>query len=100
MGVDYTANFGIGVRVIRKEVEDDDFGSWLDDKLDGWAYEYISVGCEMYSDEENDLYVILKDPFRHGYNLGATVEEFLAFLRLNDIEYDGKVDVVGGLLID
>jgi len=104
MGVDYNGNYGIGVKVIRKEFEEgheyyEDFLTWLDEQLEGWAYEYFEVGEGSYTGEEDDIYVVFKNPFKNGYNLEASVEEMLAFLRIQGIEYVGKVDVVGGLRI-
>ena len=74
-------NFGVGVKVKNISCED------LDDKLDGWAFEWFQVG--------KDLYVVLKNPFYHGYDLEATVGQFYAFLQVNEIEYESEVDLIG-----
>ena len=49
MGVDYTANYGIGVNIYEKEFEEDsdyasDFISYLDDILEDTNYYYFEVG--------------------------------------------------------
>ena len=76
-------NFGVGVKVKNISRED------LDDKLDGWAFEWFQAG--------KDLFAVLKNPFYHGYDLEATVEEFYAFLRVNEIEYEGERNRIGVL---
>ena len=104
MGVYYNGNYGIGVRVVRKDFDKnheyyEDFLGWLDEQLEGWAYEYFEVGKSTYQGGEDDVFVVFKNPFKNGYNLEASVEEMLAFLRIQGIEYVGNVDVVGGLRI-
>lgn len=105
MGVDYSANFGIGFKLVRKEFEEGhefegDFHGYIDHKLEGTVYGYFSVGSEMYTDDENDFYVILDNPFENGIDgLRQKTNELIDFLDGNDIEYDGEIDVVGGLEI-
>jgi len=104
MSVDYRGNYGIGIQVVRQEFEEgheyyEDFLGWLDEQLDGYAYDYFEVGESTYVGGEDEIYVSFKDPFRNGYDLEASVDELLAFLKINKIEYIGKVDVVGGLRI-
>lgn len=64
MGVDYTGNYGIGVKVIRKEFPEDsdyfeEFNSYLDDMLENTSYYYFEVG-DSY-DEETDFYICISN---------------------------------------
>lgn len=105
MGVDYNANFGIGVQVIRKDFDEDseyyeDFLGWIDEQLEGSEYSYFETGSSMYGGEENDVYVVLDEPFSEGLDLTKKAEDLKSFLQSKEIEYEGEVDIVGGLLID
>mgnify|MGYP001546892265 FL=1 len=103
MGVDYTGNYGIGVNIYEKEFEEDsdyasDFISYLDDILEDTNYYYFEVGHANYGGDSNDIYVCIDNPFENGYcSLEEKASDLLAFLTKNKIEYEGIVDVVGGL---
>lgn len=66
MGVDYSANYGIGFKVEATarlyDREDDDFilQEYLEETLSD-DYRYFEVGDGSYTGEENDVYVIFRD---------------------------------------
>ena len=103
MGVDYTGNYGIGVNIYEKEFEEGsdyegDFISYLEDILEGTDYSYFEVGHANYGGDINDIYVCIDNPFKNGYcGLEDKASTLLTFLAKNEIEYEGVVDVVGGL---
>lgn len=107
MGVDYDANYGIGVRVFEKEFEEgheweNDFLGYLDDILDEAVdkYSYFEVGSDSYGGDPNDFYVIIDEPFSDGFcGLEEKAKKLLEYLEKNEIEWDGEVDIVGGLNI-
>ena len=105
MGVDYTGNYGIGVKIFTPDLDEDedydgDYLSWVDDVLEGTDYYYFEVGSSNYSGGENDIYVIINSPFENGYcGLEEKANTLIQFLQDKNIEFDGKVDVVGGLNI-
>lgn len=105
MGVDYNGNYGVGVQINKKEFEEDsdyygDFRGYLDDILEGTNYYYFEVGEEMYTGEKNEIYVCISQVFSDGYNIAEKALDLYSFLSENNIEYIGKIDEVGGLLVD
>jgi len=105
MGVDYTGNYGIGVKVLKKEFEEEseyyeDFNTYLDDILENTNYYYFEVGEGSYTGEDNDFYICISNPFEDGLNIKDKVFAFYSFLRENNIEFEGEFNEVGGLLID
>ena len=103
MGVDYEANYGIGVEVSDlcfDELDYDDVHEYLYDKLKGSEYKHIEEGEETYTDYANTHYIVIPNPFEQGVDgLVSKIEKFYRFLKIKDIAYTGKVDVVGGLHI-
>jgi len=103
MGVDHQSNYGIGVLIKRKEFEEgheyeDDFLTYLDDLLQDSSYEYFEVGEGSYTGEENDIYVVIKNPFENGYSgLNHKIDLLYKFLKEKEIEFDNEVDLVGGM---
>lgn len=103
MGVDYTANYGFGVKIIRNEEED--FLDWLDEKLeDTEGIAYFEVGDECYSGNENEIYVCInvEDEIakqnRYEFLSGAA-DELMEILTEKGIEFEGVPNIVGGLNI-
>lgn len=104
MGVDYTGNYGVGIKIQLPIFDEEheyyeDEESWLDQIL-GEEYSYFDIGAGSYTGEENEFYVCLKNPFKDGYNITEKVERLKTFLSENGIKSFGEVDEVGGLLID
>ena len=105
MGVDYSGHYGIGIKIILPEFDEDNewFGdelSWLDEILENIGYFYFEIGDENITDEKNDLYLCINNPFEDGYcALEEKADKLMQFLLENKIEFEGKIDVVGGLEI-
>lgn len=101
MGVDYTANYGIGFKIKMPSYEeleemDLDTDSYLSEVLPPNC-SYFEVGSGNYSGKMNDYYVILDDD-----NLDEGLLERCEKLRNGLIteeliEADGQASVVGGL---
>ncbi len=96
MGVDYNANFGIGFKVNIPDCED--VYEKLKEIPEG--YGYFLVGDGSYTGKEDDIYIVIKDIFKDGYE---GIEQKGEILRkaISDmgIEVEGKLDIVGGLRI-
>ena len=73
MGVDYSANYGIGIKIKSIDFEDENLdkeiaelecmSELLYDKIKNEKYTYFEVGSEDYGGEENDFYIIIRNPF-------------------------------------
>ena len=99
MGVDYSSQFGIGVKIFFEE--DFDYIEFLEERLKGSGFEYIEVGEAMYIGGINDFYILIKNPFENGLKgLENKCKELMEFLDKNKISFEGEIDVVGGLLVD
>ena len=105
MGVDYRANYGIGVKLENLDFDklDSDYMEEYLDNLpepEGIDVEYFEVGEGSYSGEDNDFYLCIKNPMNEGVKvLKNKIDLFGNYLRRNNIKYIGKVDCVGGLNI-
>lgn len=103
MGVDYTANYGFGVKIIKNDEED--FLYWLDQKLeDTEGINYFEVGSESYGGDENDIYVVIdvEDQIdkQNGYEfLNRIADELINILKEKGIDFEGVPNIVGGLNI-
>lgn len=104
MGVDYSARFGIGLEVSDitvvnfRYMKDVCFDDFLEDLTVASKYRYIKWGGAY----DNDIHyaVILKDPFREGFDIDGKVKEFSIWLEANNIDYeDNRIGLVGGLYI-
>ncbi|MDV3768145.1 hypothetical protein CMU26_01125 [Elizabethkingia anophelis] len=101
MGVDYIANRGVGFKVNRKELEEDDFcfEEYLDETLEGSGYKYFSVGSGAYTGKQNDLYVVLSD-FLPLESLKERLDELKNYLlSIGIIDEDAEYDLVGGVCV-
>lgn len=103
MGVDYSANYGIGFRVEASaqllDREDDELylQEYLDEELSD-EYRYFEVGSGNYTGKDNDVYVIFRD--RSGLAPLENYKERLEALRkhLEDILLEvSEEGLVGGL---
>ena len=99
MGVDYSGNYGVGIKIIIPNQEEIDDITFVDDLLEGTDFEYFEVGSSNYTGGVNDFYVCIVDPFKDGYDIRDKVEKLLQFLSFSGVEAEGKVDQVGGLNI-
>jgi len=105
MGVDYTGNFGIGFKIDNNIDFDEDprfcdydcMTEYIEDKIHE-DYNFFEVGNGAYTGEEDDFYVVLKNPFKNGCNLikaKGDLREYIA-LELN-LDIDGDFDCFGGI---
>ncbi len=105
MGVSYSANYGIGIQVKRKEFSEEDeyygdFVWYVDDLLVDTEYDYFEVGDGNYTGKEDEIFICIEEPFEHGFCAAEKeAEKLITFLEKNEIEYIGKVGLVGGLRI-
>lgn len=97
MGVDYSAHYGIGIKIQTFEIEDKfDF---LDENLNE-KYTWFETGEGSYTGEENEFYVILKDDSNLlEINLSVEKVKLLNHLKEIGIETIGEFGIVGGLEI-
>lgn len=103
MGVDYSANYGIGVRVLEPE-NCEDFIEYVDDlsciKVDGIEMEYFEIGDGSYTGEENDVILCIRDAdVTDLADLENKINIFKEFLKSNKVETDGEISLRGGLNI-
>ncbi|OBS12813.1 hypothetical protein ATE49_15365 [Elizabethkingia miricola] len=100
MGVDYSANKGIGFMVNHNEFEDNedfDIREYLEEVLRGTGYQYFEVGEGAYTGETNEVYVVLSDfkPIQDLEERAQKLKDFL--LQLHLVSEDSEYDLVGGL---
>jgi len=53
----------------------------------------------MYSGEDNDIYICIKDPFENGLDITDKATELISFLNEHNIKFEGDINEVGGLEI-
>ena len=108
MGVDYTANYGIGVRLESISYEDleklgyDSMDEYLDELPNnyGLELEYFETGSESYGGNDNIWFLCIKDPLGRGVrDLKNKMSMLKNHLNSNGIKYKGEIDLVGGLHI-
>lgn len=105
MGVDYSANYGIGVQIDCESMGFKSNGEVYDFlynlKYDPFEYYYFETGSSGYSGRIGEFYIIILDPFSESYDIIRQVRKFDEFLFKNNVKYHGhKIDLVGGLLIN
>ena len=98
MGVDYSANFGIGFQ-IADECDDKDLTirDYLDELIDASKYSWFETGYEDYGGSPNKFFVVLDDvqPLN---TLEGRLEELKQHLLSEHFTLEDDVaDVVGGL---
>lgn len=104
MGVDYSANYGMGVKLCIPDFEENGEIEFMEDyleelpKSENIDIEYFEVGDGNYTGEENEFYLCIKNPMENG-ELFKKIEVFKKYLSDNNIKYYGEVDLVGGLYV-
>ena len=98
MGVDYSANFGIGFQIV-DECDDKDLTirDYLDELIDASKYSWFETGYEDYGGSPNKFFVVLDDvqPLN---TLEGRLEELKQHLLSEHFTLEDDVaDVVGGL---
>ena len=102
MSVDYSAVFGIGVKIKKIIFEDDtNIEDYFEKLLNGTILEFNKYGKERYNGKDNTYCIFIKEPFEYGISGLKIKMDFLEnFLIENNIQYYDDIDIVGGLLID
>ena len=102
MGVDYGAEFGIGVEIEEIDFDEnskyDGMYEYLADILKDTEYEYSRYGSGNYTGSPDTWIITMKNPFKDGYDISEKVIQMQKFLKEKNVSFD-KVDLVGGLLI-
>lgn len=105
MSVDYRAFFGIGARVHIESIEalsehGEDVYEIMDRLIgDSSSYFRFEVGDSYEPNYIPEMYVCIKEPFRHGVRgLERKVKDLCAFLKFFNLTHD-EVDCVGGLSV-
>ena len=102
MGIDYTANYGIGYEVeASEEIPAGDFDDGLGEYLykeTGEGFESFENGSYMTGDMDG-VFLIICDPLSKGLDLSdakAAIDAEMARLKLKPV---GEFGLVGGILI-
>ena len=108
MGVDFSANYGVGVELVNIDFEELDMDGieYMDEYLeelpepDSIQIGYFEVGQGNYTGETNTFFLCVKASLADGETeFLRKISAFKDYLKDNKIEYKGEVDFVGGLLI-
>ena len=103
MGVDYSANFGIGYKVSLSEERmiNNGFGMYiannLDEDLRGTDYNYFETGEGDYTGEDNEHYVTIIDRKVVIQKLVSQLENLNNFLVDKGYDIESLGGIVGGL---
>ena len=100
MGVDYSANFGIGFQIV-DECDDKDLTirDYLDELIDASKYSWFETGSVAWGGRPNNFFVVLDDvqPLN---TLENRLEELKQHLLSEDFTLEsGVADIVGGLRV-
>lgn len=105
MGVDYSANFGIGYKIKKVSEEvleeyDVDIGYFFDEKLQPYKDEvsYFETGYGRYTGEDNEYFLVLKNPLSI-LDLTHVKETLDVVIYELGLETDSEFGLVGGLLV-
>lgn len=100
MGVDYSANFGVGFRIKADIDENDELNviDYLEELIDVSKYNWFEVGDGNYTGKDNDYYVVLDD-IKPINTLEDRIEELREHLLSEHFIIEEDWDLVGGLEI-
>ena len=108
MGVDYSGNFGVGVKIeevkFTKEMIEsgiDCMAEYLEEIVNKTELKlvYFGVGDSAYTGGEDDFYLCLKTPFKKGVYQQDEADKLIKYLEDNSIKYTGSIDCVGGIRV-
>ncbi len=106
MGVDYDATFGVGVIVNEPDFESEEMiekgyeytCEWLDCILTDTEFNYGESGYGAYTGNDNTFYIFISNPFAEGLDaLQVKMDNLYKFLKENKIDYEGEINLVGGV---
>lgn len=110
MGVDYSANFGIGVEL--QNIEFPEYSDTYDGPTNMYEYleglpqsdsvsiMYFESGDGVYTGKDRTFYLCFRKPLDGGVeSLKNKIKVFKKYLKENNIKYFGEIDLVGGLHI-
>ena len=108
MGIDYSGNYGVGIRLKKVKFTKEMIADGLD-CMEELAYEieekatvqveYFETGCENYGGDSTKYFICLKTPFKKGVYQQKDSDELVKYLDENNIRYYGHIDHVGGLYV-
>lgn len=102
VGVDYSANFGIGYEILVKDPVDENlsFPEWVEElPLGDIGAEYFETGSGAYTGKPNRWFIVFKDVLDEDFDYNFRKGQMDEFFRSNNIEPIGRFNVVGGLLV-
>lgn len=97
MGVDYSAEFGIGYEVGVDNIEEECPSDFLDENLPENVY-WFRTGND-WTGNNIKYFIVLSNPFELGLDLSTVKLELDAVLCKLNIQPESKFGVVGGLSI-
>ena len=103
MGVDYDGMVGVGYQVTEsdelteKDLEEG-LAEYLYDKV-GDGFEYFEVGEGCYTDDDNEIYIVVKDAFKDGLDLTSKKKALDDELKRLKVKAVGDFGDVGGLYV-
>ncbi len=98
MGVDYSANFGIGYKV-NVTPNDDETDSEHLEGLNMSGLTYFETGQERYGGK-SEFYIVLAEPFKNGLDLSEPKKLIDKFIEDNpSIQKASTFGMVGGILV-
>jgi hypothetical protein len=114
MGIDYSANFGIGIKITESDVEEalgeenyvsewdtmwQDYLYNLDEEDEDFKNKYKVINYGDSYDDDNYSAIVIKEPFAHGFDINSKVEGLKKKLEEIGFKDLSEVGVVGGLYI-
>lgn len=110
MGIDYDANFGIGVKLVWIDFDDEedlpdnlknfcDMNEYIESFEGHENFKVFNIG-DFISGDNHEMFITIREPFAEGFDeLEIKCLKLINFLARNNIQYEGSIDLVGGLRI-
>ncbi len=108
MGIDYSGNYGVGIRLRKAKFTKEMINEGIDcmeeyiedisEKIPV-EVEYFETGFENYGGDNTKYFICLKKPFKKGVYQQKDSDELIKYLDENNIKYYGHIDHVGGLSV-
>lgn len=98
--MDYSHISGIGVQVVIPNEWEDQPEGYLWSKVGETNGKYYDdTGGNHITAENLRHYILIANPLKDGFNIKSKINTFQDWLKKNDIEYKGNVDIVGDFKI-